>query len=177
MKKVLFAFLVLVSFNSYAVFTCKTENNVYGIYGNWLGCKIPKTDNVLNSTWFSPVINTYGNDRYEGLTYFKIDRRGKYTARTLIRRAGKHCLEYGAPWGTQLYKVDYNTYASWDEYGLAYYLIVKSKNGQTASSHLAGGPGTTNVSERNVFFRMPKFITMNNILRLSDIAMCKDTEK
>lgn len=161
--------VALLSGNTYAV--C-SDNNVYGKNGNWLGCTLPKNDPMLNSTWLSQVINIYGNDRHEGITHFKIDKNGKYTARTLIRNVNRNCLFYNGVWGSQLYKLDTNTYASWDENGTAYYLIVTSKNKQIASSHLVGGADIFNISERNMFFRMPNSYTMNNILEASKPMMC-----
>lgn len=170
MKKLLLLVLSMVANNAYS---CE---DVYAANGNWLGCKIPKHDTVLNSVWISPVINIYGQNRYEGTTYFKIDKNGRYTARTLIRAPDKDCVTYGKEWGTQLYKVGQYEYASWDEFGTAYYLITLSMDKKYASSQLIGGPQIANVSERNQFFRRPKSFTMDNLLRLSQPIMCPEAK-
>lgn len=169
MKKLLIAIALLVSYNAHSA--CE---EVYSSYsGNYLGCKIPKGDKILNSTWVSPVINIYGNDRHEGVTLFKIDGLGRYKARTLIRHANQECLSYGGVWGSQLYKVDQYTYAAWDEFGTAHYLIHMSMDGQTATSYLSGGPTINNISERNTFYRRPKNFTLDQVLRVSQPLMCK----
>lgn len=169
MKKLIAILTALISFNAYSA--CEEVYSPYS--GNYLGCKIKKGDKILNSKWISPVINIYGNDKHEGVTLFEIDSEGRYKARTLIRHANKECLSYGGVWGSQLYKVDPYTYAAWDEFGVAHYLIHVSMDGQTASSYLSAGPTINNISERNTFYRRPKNYTLDQILRVSQPLMCK----
>lgn len=172
MKKILVLLaLLLTSYNAQAA--CEEVYSPYS--GNYLGCKVKKGDKLLKSKWISPVINIYSNDRYEGVTLFEfdVDEIGRYRARTLIRSANKDCLTYGGEWGTQLYKVDQYTYAAWDEFGVAHYVIHVSMDGQTASSYLSAGPTINNISERNTFYRRPKNYTADQLLRISQPLMCK----
>lgn len=165
--------IFLLIFLPFGVNASCIEN--YSPDGKFLGCSIEKTDTILNTKWLSSVLNIYSGEIYQGISYFEIDKTGRYNGKSIIKSPNEDCVRYNvSEWQGQIYKIDSETYFAWND-GNNYeapYIINKIRNVMYGNSFLIGGKDTKNVVERNEFFLKSKKFDLNNVLRVYKPFFC-----
>lgn len=101
--------------------------------------------------YVGPVLNIYGSAPMSGLSWFTVDREGRYHGRTLARKPSEDCLSYDPRgWTGRLYPIGDNTYfARNDGSAEGYVLQVLPDRRMGASTYMGVEP----VVESNLFFR------------------------
>lgn len=119
----------------------------YNRQGFFLGCTLEPGDRALNSIWVSQVFNVYGSvygmDITQGVSWFVIDKKGKYHGQSLVRHQDRDCLMHEpAGWIGQLYGVGKNQYLAWNDGAEdGFYLVQIASDGLSALSHADGPAG------------------------------------
>jgi hypothetical protein len=151
----------------------------YNKQGYFLGCSLEAGDRALNSIWVSQVFNVYGSlygmDITQGVSWFVIDKKGKYHGQSLVRHQDRDCLMHDATgWMGQLYSVGKNQYLAWND-GVedGFYLVQMAADGLAAFSILMVQREMRNVSERNQFFRVPKSYNPKLLLKAAEPFLCR----
>jgi hypothetical protein len=131
----------------------------------------PASDSILGTTWVGPVMNSYSGEAMNGLSWFVIDKQGRYVGHTIAKKPGADCMTYDpGGWTGQLYRLDRQTYYAYNDGAHEGYLIELSPDRKTGASIYYGNePG---VIEANWFFRNRHF-KPEKILNLSRGLMCE----
>lgn len=151
----------------------------YNNQGYFLGCSLEPGDRALNSVWVSHVFNVYGSlygmEITQGVSWFVIDKKGKYHGQSLVRHQDRDCLMHDAAgWFGQLYTVGKNQYLAWNDGAEdGFYLVQMASDGLSAFSTLMVQQGMTNLSERNQFFRVPKSYNPKLLLKAAEPFLCR----
>lgn len=107
--------------------------------------------NMPAGQYVGMVLNIYGTAPMSGLSWFTVDRRGRYHGRTLARKPGDNCLSSDPKgWTGRLHPIGDNTYfARNDGSSEGYVLQVLPDRRIGASTYM----GAESVIEANWFFR------------------------
>jgi hypothetical protein len=106
-----------------------------------------------------------------GLSWFTIDKQGKYVGHTLAKKPGADCLSYNAKgWTGRLYKLSRQTYYALNDGATEGYLIQLAPDKQVGSSLYLGAE--VGVIEANWFYRDRSF-QPEKILSLAVGVMCE----
>ncbi len=164
----MFKYFVMLLLLSNSAFSCE---KVY-VDGRFIGCKIPKYDRVLNTVWSSTIYNNYNGQQVVGDAVFKIDKTGRYEAKSYTRNSFDSCIKPpDKGWTGQLYKIAPYKYIAYNTgNNTEYYVLNVSMDYKTASSTLLNID--SNFTETNVFYRRPKNYTEEDFTYLLSQNYC-----
>ena len=125
----------------------------------------------LRGTWAGPVLNCYSGQCMPGISWFRVDKSGRYHGWTLGKKPGQDCLSYDHNgWTGQLYRLGPNSAYALNDGAAAGYVIQISRDRQTASSTYLGPEA--GVIESNHYYRDPGF-QPRLLLNLAADALCR----